>query len=160
MSTKIPYCLFLNIFVYPVGSIYMSVSSVNPGTMFGGAWVSWGSGRVPVGVNTSDTSFNSAEKVGGNKQHRHSFRIGMHWYYGADCGEGAGDGTGAYRFSDGKYDGWARELESKTVVVNNAAYNNQSSTETTANGKWSYGDTTNESSLQPYITCYMWKRTA
>lgn len=146
--------------VYPVGSIYMSVSSVNPSTMFGGTWVSWGSGRMPVGVNTSDTSFNSAEKVGGNKQHRHSFRIGMHWYYGAACGEGAGDGTGAYRFSDGKYDGWARELESKAVVVNNAAYNNQSSTETTANGKWSYGDTTNESSLQPYITCYMWKRTA
>ena len=43
--------------VYPVGSIYLSVNSTNPSSYFGGTWVAWGSGRVPIGVNTSDTRF-------------------------------------------------------------------------------------------------------
>ena len=51
--------------MYPVGSIYMSVTSINPATYFGGTWVAWGSGRVPVGINTSDSNFNKAEKTGG-----------------------------------------------------------------------------------------------
>ena len=51
--------------IYPVGAIYMSVKNTNPGTLFGGTWTAWGSGRVPVGVNTSDSNFNSAEKTGG-----------------------------------------------------------------------------------------------
>ena len=51
--------------IYPVGSIYMSVSPTNPSEYFGGTWVAWGSGRVPVGLNTSDTNFNTVEKTGG-----------------------------------------------------------------------------------------------
>ena len=39
---------------YPVGSIYFSVDSANPSTKFGGTWVAWGKGRVPVGVDESD----------------------------------------------------------------------------------------------------------
>ena len=51
--------------VYPVGSIYMSVNSVNPSTLFGGTWEAWGSGRVPVGINTNDSNFDTVEKTGG-----------------------------------------------------------------------------------------------
>ena len=71
--------------IYPVGSIYISVNSTNPGNLFGGTWVAWGAGRVPVGVNTSDSDFKTPEKTGGSKSHRHSFRIGMHWWYGSAC---------------------------------------------------------------------------
>ena len=82
----------------------------------------------------------------------------MHWYYGNAAGEGAYNSTGAYRFSDSQYDGWARDLASMSVTLNT---NTTTSTKTaTANGKWSKGDTSNTSTLQPYITCYMWKRTA
>ena len=62
--------------VYPVGSIYMAVNSVNPSTLFGGTWVAWGSGKVPVGIDTSDTDFNTVEKEGGSKElqkHNHKF---------------------------------------------------------------------------------------
>jgi hypothetical protein len=51
--------------IYPVGSIYMSVKNTNPSTYFGGTWVAWGTGRVPVGVNANDTNFATVEKTGG-----------------------------------------------------------------------------------------------
>lgn len=53
--------------IYPVGSIYMSVNSANPSTLFGGTWVSWGSGRVPVGVDATQTEFDVVEETGGEK---------------------------------------------------------------------------------------------
>lgn len=39
--------------VYPVGSIYMSVSDTDPSILFGGTWVSIASGRVLMGVDAS-----------------------------------------------------------------------------------------------------------
>lgn len=53
--------------LYPVGSIYLSVINTNPSTYFGGTWVSFGAGRMLVGVNTADTDFNTVEKTGGSK---------------------------------------------------------------------------------------------
>ena len=67
---------------------------------------------------TSDSNFSTVEKTGGNASHRHEFRIGMHWYYGNAAGEGAYNSTGAYRFSDSQYDGWARDLASMSVTLN------------------------------------------
>lgn len=58
--------------MYPVGSIYMSINNINPTSLFGGKWVSWGAGRVPVGVNANDTNFNAVEKTGGSKTHNHT----------------------------------------------------------------------------------------
>lgn len=53
--------------VYPVGSIYTSVNPIDPATLWGiGTWVEWGSGRVPVGVKSDDSNFNSVEKEGGS----------------------------------------------------------------------------------------------
>lgn len=61
--------------LYPVGSIYLSVTNVNPSEYFGGTWESWGSGRVPVGVS-SEAEFNMVEKIGGSKglqSHVHNY---------------------------------------------------------------------------------------
>ena len=55
--------------VYPIESILMSVKNTNPSNYLGGTWVAWGAGRVPVGVNTSDSSFSTVEKTGGKKTH-------------------------------------------------------------------------------------------
>lgn len=54
---------------YPVGSIYMSVSSVNPSTLFGGTWTTFSNGRTLVGWYSADTDFDTAEKYGGAKTH-------------------------------------------------------------------------------------------
>ncbi len=65
----------LNIFIakvcdeiYPVGSIKITVNNVNPSVYIGGTWVQWGSGRVPVGVNSADTDFSESNKTGGIKE--------------------------------------------------------------------------------------------
>ena len=63
--------------VYPIGSIYMSVNSTNPKTIFGGEWVAWGQGRVPICVDNLDSNFDTVEKTGGSLSHRHEWRIGV-----------------------------------------------------------------------------------
>lgn len=55
--------------VYPIGAIYMSVNSTDPGELFGGIWESFSRGRVPVGVDLEDEDYNEAEKLGGSKHH-------------------------------------------------------------------------------------------
>src|SRR5574344_992477 len=48
-----------NIFLknYPVGSIYISTSSTNPSSLYGGTWVSYGQGRTLIGVGSgTDTN--------------------------------------------------------------------------------------------------------
>lgn len=56
-------------FVYPVGSVYMSVSNVNPSTFIGGTWESFGVGKTLIGVDPNDKDFSEAEKIGGEKSH-------------------------------------------------------------------------------------------
>lgn len=55
--------------VYPVGAIYISVSSTNPGTLFGGTWVAFATGRTLVGIDTGQTEFDTVEETGGAKTH-------------------------------------------------------------------------------------------
>ena len=56
--------------IYPVGSIYISATDdtvEKVQSKLGGTWVAFGSGKTLVGVDTSDTDFNTAKKEGGSK---------------------------------------------------------------------------------------------
>ena len=55
---------------WPIGSIYISVNNTNPSQWFDGVWESFGSGRVLVGVDTSQSEFNTVMKTGGEKVHK------------------------------------------------------------------------------------------
>lgn len=53
---------------WPVGSVFISVSSTNPGTSLGfGTWVAFGAGRVLVGLDAGDPDFDTSEETGGAK---------------------------------------------------------------------------------------------
>ena len=54
---------------FPVGAIYMSTTSANPSTFWTGTtWQAFATGKTIVGIDTSDTEFNSVNKTGGSKE--------------------------------------------------------------------------------------------
>ena len=55
--------------IYPVGSVYISVNSTNPSTLFGGTWEAFASGKTLVGIDTQQSEFNTVQKTGGEKKH-------------------------------------------------------------------------------------------
>lgn len=132
--------------IYPVGSIYMSVSKTSPSTLFGGKWEEWGAGRVPVGVDTDQTEFNIVEKTGGKKEQPLRASIGA---VSADVG------TIGYA---------ATSATPNHNVYNGVIWGNRGDTSTPrpathATEVWQ-ADGTGPTTVQPYITCYMWKRIA
>ena len=118
---------------YPVGAIYMSVSSTSPASLFGGTWTQWGSGRVPIGINSSDSDFKTVEKTGGEKEH--TLTVGEMPSHKHDFGQ---QFTGM-PVSSGNY-GYYMIAGTQTDVIKNTGGNQP------------------HNNLQPYITCYMWKR--
>lgn len=168
--------------IYPIGSIYMSAISTNPSVLFPGTtWVAWGAGRVPVGVNGNDANFNAVEKTGGQSTVTiGSNNLPPHNHGINDPGHGHTTDLGNYKIPattnniiDGEisslsgnismpavqgsvasaewsqYEGTSLSpSESKTGITTQNAYGNAG------------GGTDAITNLQPYITCYMWKRTA
>lgn len=165
--------------IYPVGSIYMSVNDTNPATFLGGTWVRWGQGRVPVGVNENDSDFETPEKEDGEKKHqlttdempnhRHKGQYSATQTYTNHAQKPTDPPAQAILVDQG-----TREVE----VQYNIVKDNLSSTLYYSSGSgpindifYSYkvtstygvandGGDISHNNLQPYITCYMWKRTA
>lgn len=54
--------------IYPVGSIYITANATNPSVLFGGTWEQL-KGKFLVGVDSSDTDFETSGKTGGEKTH-------------------------------------------------------------------------------------------
>ena len=161
--------LWLANLIFPVGSIRMTVSAVDESAFLGGTWVRWGTGRVPVGVNTSDTNFNSVEKTGGASthtlataelpSHNHSFSgsvtvnaNGAHTHQASSGSYKVGSGSGStyyYMTNSGSTSGQTTGSggsHDHTATVSGSVGNN--------------GSGSAHNNLQPYITCYFWKRTA
>jgi len=56
--------------IYPIGSIYITVTNINPNTTFGvGTWQAFGTGRTLVGIDTNQGDFDTVGKTGGVKEH-------------------------------------------------------------------------------------------
>jgi hypothetical protein len=140
--------------LHPVGSIYINATNAtNPGTLLGfGTWTAFGAGRVPVGFDASDSSFNSAEETGGSKNaivvsHTHSVTDPGHFHNTETILRANYDPSGgANGYGQDSPTGTGPDVASETA-----------STGITINSAGSSGTNAN---LQPYITVYMWKRTA
>ena len=145
--------------MYPVGSIYMSVNSTSPASLFGGTWTAWGSGRAPVGINTSDSNFNAVEKTGGASthtlttaqmpSHKHSYVVQNGGYSASGLNIPTEQGACKKNVAAGS-DLYALQPTFGGSEMDAYGYFNISA---------SGGDGAHNN-LQPYIVCYMWKRIA
>jgi hypothetical protein len=121
---------------YPIGSYYYNENiSTNPATLMGfGTWIPV-KGRVPVGVDPNDSDFNTAGKIGGEKTHKlTTVEIPRHDH----------PSHGVFNFTSGNNnDGNGYSV-----------YNDNNRTTGSTGGDQPHNN------LQPYITVYMWKRTA
>lgn len=203
---------------YPIGKLEFNVSGANPNTYLGfGTWELWGSGKVPVGVDPTDTDYDTPELTGGSKtrslsttnipahthtvgshthsinSHSHTTPSHAHTWSGTTGGGGAhqhsvtgypaaggtayrltggvsGASNGAWGTSQGNILlGWAEYIGdhthyySGTTSSNNGGNTGGASLTTNSAGSAttsSVGSGTAFSIEQPFITCYIWKRTA
>lgn len=140
---------------YPVGSIYMSVNSTSPACLFGGAWEAWGKGRVPLGCginhgnnypgfgacNAGIFDHPNSDTLGGEYSHilsQNEMPIHTHSIYSGYQGNGGVESPSDVQL----YNRWS---------IVNQGYRNFS-----ADAGASYA----HNIIQPYQTCYMWKRVA
>lgn len=149
--------------IHPVGDIVMNTSGQNPQETFGGIWTAWGTGRVPVGVDISQTEFAAVEKTGGHK----NLQSHTHAIPSLSGSTASNSGTHSHH---AKYDKDAAPGTAKTRYYPNGG-TTSSAAFTPTGGGHAHTLTTNASNtgssgsgnaqnLQPYITCYFWKRTA
>lgn len=125
----------LFLLMHRVGDIIFSTSDENPSTIYGGTWVAWGKGQVPVGVDASDSDFNTVEKTGGEKEH--TLTVDEMPSHKHDFGQQFATTSSL----SGEY-GYYMIAGTQTDVIKNTGGNQP------------------HNNLQPYITCYMWKRIA
>lgn len=120
---------------YPVGAIYISTLSTNPGTLLGfGTWETFAAGRVLVGLNSADEDFDTSEETGGEKTHAlTAAENGTHYHSIAQRNTSA-----------------TQSVDSGALVVAN---NINATNDTTSSGSG-----TPHNNVQPYVVVYMWKR--
>jgi len=158
---------------YPIGSIFMTTIATSPADQLGvGTWTRWGQGRVPVSLDEFQTEFDTVEETGGEKTHAistgelpaHSHSM-SHTHSGSTASDGghihSQDST--YSTSDGT--SWTTyRTGSSSGAVDTPSTGAHSHTFTTGGpstgSTGSAGSGNPANNLQPYITCYMWKRTA
>jgi len=134
---------------YPIGSVYINASNAtNPASLLGfGTWSAFGAGKVMVGLDAGDTSFDTAGETGGEKTHTltiaempiHTHTQNAHSHTVA--GGGLVTDGGSYR------------------AGSDFNINNTTTSSTTATNQNTGGGSAHNN-LQPYIVVYFWKRTA
>jgi hypothetical protein len=136
--------------LYPIGAIYSSTSSTNPGTTFGfGTWVAYGAGRVLIGQ--SGTGLYVAGNTGGSADavlvsHTHTATVTDpgHLHTFRDVAASSGSASDPYGSSDGRIGTSSTATATTGITVAN-------STE---------GVSATNANLPPYVVVYMWNRTA
>jgi hypothetical protein len=138
--------------IYPVGSIYTNATvATNPGTLLGfGTWTAFGAGRVPVGFDSSNVLFDTAEETGGSADsitvsHTHTATV-------TDPGHTHTSNANVNN-AQNLAGGPSTTLSRQTATIDPAFTGISVAISTT-------GSSGTNANYQPYITVYMWKRTA
>lgn len=126
---------------WPVGSIFISAVLTNPFTLLGfGTWTAIGAGRVLVGVDATQTEFDSLGETGGAKTHTLQVsEMPAHSHTEQLQGGTTGATTGTHIMGSTATGGSLRNAGQATVSVGGGGAHNN---------------------LQPYLVVSMWQRTA
>lgn len=123
---------------YPIGSIYLSVTDINPSKWFGGTWEQIAQGRTLIGVDTNDSDFNTVKKIGGEKKHKLTINeMPSHSHTKNSVGW---TGSGGFWVGSGTYT--TLDFDKDTGLTG------------------STGGNQDHNNLPPYFTCYIWCRIA
>lgn len=142
---------------FPIGSVFLSVVSTNPGTLLGyGTWSAIAAGKMLIGLDSGDTDFDTAEETGGAKtssavvNHTHVVNV-------TDNGHVHGEqaplsaSSGAMKFG---IDTNASGTQAAGINTASATTGITATTDAPAGGVASF------SLMNPYFVVYVWKRTA
>lgn len=137
---------------YPVGSIYTNAAvSTNPATLLGfGTWTAFGAGRVMVGFDSGNTLFDTVEETGGSADaivvsHTHTATV-------TDPGHNHTVEAQPGLSNSGAFGGGVSSARTTITSTTNTTGITVSNSTTGSSGT--------NANYQPYITVYMWKRTA
>lgn len=142
----------LNI-IYPVGSVYMSTNSTNPATLFGGAWKQIKDRFLLAcgdSYNNGVTGGEATHQLSINEMPSHTHTQNPHGHYAIYVG----DRNSPYKQFGGNYvpTGGFSDLDGR-------GWTNSGTMETTASNK-NTGGGQPHNNMPPYLTVYMWYRTA
>lgn len=134
--------------IYPIGSIVIKADNADYSNWLGFTWERTLVGRVAVGIDTTQTEFDTIGETGGNKEHKHRLPLF----------QPNANGTDGPRYVN--WNGANYGISQTAVAIQNGAYGdlNPVGYSGTANAYPMLSD--NESSLQPYQVVAFWKRTA
>lgn len=142
--------------LYPVGSLYFNATNAtNPGTLLGfGTWSAFGAGRVPVGFDAGNALFDTAEETGGSAD----AIVVSHTHTATSTVTDPGHSHTYTRYS-------ALQIQSGSATPCWTGTSTQSTNAVTTGitvgtTVASTGSSATNANYQPYITVYIWKRTA
>ena len=141
---------------YPVGSIYMSVNSTSPSSLFGGTWEAMPAGRVLLAQGSASWGTYNAGSTGGEATHQltvgempsHNHSASSNWTGEHTHGIQAQAQNGADNYIS--YYESVRNL--RTFYTNSAG--GHSHTITINNN----GSSQAHNNMPPFLSVYMWKR--
>jgi microcystin-dependent protein len=149
---------------YPIGSIYMNATnSANPATLLGfGTWATFGAGKVPVGIDSTDADFdvvgsgtNTNGTTGDKTVSLSEAELPQHHHLAVVNGavSETGDVTSSNAISESATQGGSTNQSYTMRPATSATFGTVGRTSQVGSG-------TAHNNLQPYIVVYMWKRTA
>ena len=156
--------------LHPVGSIYINATvATNPATLLGfGTWTTFGAGRVLVSLNSANVLFDTAEETGGSADST----LPTHTHTGTTDAGGSSTGsvTGGVATDFGPFSSATGVLALSDSVGNRPQGAGGTGSQRTASLSIpthahsfttdSAGSSGTNANYQPYVTVYMWKRTA
>ncbi|MCJ7698070.1 MAG: hypothetical protein MUO73_07060, partial [Thermoplasmata archaeon] len=120
-------------------------------------WAAFGTGRIPIGIDVTNTQFDVVKETGGSNvssavvSHTHEVTI-------TDAGHNHLENTNSA--TTGGVSGWGARDTSTSTPSATGYYTAANTTGITASTSNPAGSVSSFSIMNPYIVVYMWERTA